>query len=274
MSSQAAVNDPSSRRSSSRESQSHSERRGSHQLGAGFGTLDFAHTHTDGSPHRASASSFDADIINLQLRDGDTLDGGGLTPTAEHTTTDHQLLNGVDHDSCQTRTPPRTATTSRTRLDHPGQRSLSNHITPPDFLPDGLGDAPPSDHPIASALAPSTSGERLSSPSHPQHPTTELRSSAGPNLSDAQQTNPPNSPSPHRPSSTIQQVTSLTSQQQQQQPPPPRSLRNRRRRRFARWLRRRFRLQMPWLEGWLHRRGGSERREARRAIRMVDEAFP
>ena len=67
----------------------------------------------------------------------------------------------------------------------------------------------------------------------------------------------------------IRPASSANFSDQQALPASPRNHR-RRRQRFTRWLRHRFRRQLPWLEGYLH--GRAERREARRAIRAAEEA--
>ncbi|KAG7009720.1 hypothetical protein G7Y79_00002g008350 [Physcia stellaris] len=73
-------------------------------------------------------------------------------------------------------------------------------------------------------------------------------------------------PAPPRPQ-TNQPTTPASNPHPSHHPPVQR---NRRRRRFVHWLRRRFRRQLPWLEGWLHRREGSERREATMAIKAAE----
>ena len=252
-----AVNDPSSRRPSSPDSESHphSERRCSHQAGMGFGTLDFAHTHTDGSPHRASASSFEADLTRLQSLH-DNASSVEASSANQATTIGPQLPDGIDDDLDPNNALPTGNPTSNDRLHQLNQLPLPIFSATTEAVADGL--------PETSTNITTTSIH------HPQTPIPVLATAF-----EDQRATPPTPPPPHNPTpttppqrpSTLHQTISRTSQQL------PSSPRNRRRRRFVRWLRRRFRRQIPWLEGWLHghRRGGGHGREATRAIRRAEE---
>ena len=128
--------------------------------------------------------------------------------------------------------------------------------TPPATQPQSQ---PPSQSQVPDSLsAPflSYDDQRATPPLHPSTASLINQATAGPppTAPPGPQTNQPTRPTSNPPSS--------------HQPPVQR---NRRRRRFIHWLRRRFRRQLPWLEGWLHGREGSERREATRAIRAAEE---
>ena len=122
--------------------------------------------------------------------------------------------------------------------------------------------------PLTSALLPSTQSPSLPAPIRAFNDQRATQVASSPTTRQASASAPPNAVASSNPQ-TIQPTTSSNSHTHNHHPASPR---DRRRRRFARWVRRRFRRQLPWLEGWLHGREGSERREARRAIRAAEEA--
>ena len=259
MDSHIAVNDPSSRRPSSPDSESHphTERRCSHQAGMGFGTLDFAHTHTDGSPHRASASSFEADLTRLQSQHEDAPSAEASVAANQPTIFGPQLPDGIDDDLDPNTAPPPVNPTSNDRLHQLNQLPLPSFSGTTERVVDGL--------PEASNTITTTSANQ------PQTPVPALATAF-----EDQRATPPLPPPPHNPTTTNPPQRPLTlqrtiSRQSQQLLSSPR---DRRRQRFVRWLQRRFRRQTPWSEGWFrgHRRGGSQGGEATRAIRRVEDA--
>lgn len=115
---------------------------------------------------------------------------------------------------------------------------------------------PQTSDPLPAPL-PSYEDPRATPPLHPSTPQLLMTCPTAPSPSTASHIQP-------------NQPTRSTSNPSPPHQPPP-VQRNRRRRRFVHWLRRRFRRQLPWPEGWLHGREGGERPEVRRAIRAAEE---
>ena len=225
-------------------------------------TWDLSHIRTDGPTHRASASSFNQDLDGLNRHTNNIQDGGG--PTAEPTANNFinaqpLLLDGVnreDNEALNRRPrPPSQINFVPQPLLADGIDNSTPTSTAPSYHPTPLASAPPtsSDHetqptstsaPTMPSALPAFNARRATPPLHP-HPTTEPQTTTRP----MQRTSP----------STSNHSNHIS--------------RNRRRRRFVRWLRRRFRHQTPWLEGWIRRRGRHDRRESIQAIEDVDRLF-
>ncbi|CAF9940829.1 MAG: hypothetical protein HETSPECPRED_002649 [Heterodermia speciosa] len=306
MTSQAAVHSPSSERSDSSQSNLANGHEPNHlQTFTNHGDLNFPFVHFDTSPPRASRRSFEIDLATLQnpeLERSVTTEPnrgtGQPSPPAPMIDARHerpsQRPDGLSPESSHAIRDP-----------FPEQRvpsALSAHPTSPTSIyhDDGLlpvsSSQPPStstqrniptvqptspNPPPTSAPLPSTQPTSLPAPipafdgqraTHVHHPPSQLiPPPTAQQASSSPQPPPSTTITPLSHPETLQPTTSTTS--------PPRSNnhhpggpRDRSRRRFARWIRRRFRRQLPWLEGWLHGREGSERREARRAIRAAEEA--
>ena len=296
MDSQAAVQDSSSRRSSSCGSDdagSNMQPRCPPQTAESQQDLHFIHARHDGSPHRASRQSFENDLAIMQssadgtvnpeepterIREGPVSDGVDAElaetmqdPFPDHPTSHVPLPDSTSefplvssssaptshptpHPSDQQDSAPLVVASTLPSHRFSAEEPASRHIpfrspTPPPIEPQRPSQPQPS-NPLPAPL-PSYDNQRASPSLHPSttHPTD--RTTPTPSQP---QTNQPTSPVP----------TSHPSHH-----PPVQ--RNRRRRRFVHWLRRRFRRQLPWLEGWLHRREGSERREATMAIKAAEE---
>ena len=126
----------------------------------------------------------------------------------------------------------------------------------------------PHNRPPTSEQLRSTQSPSLPAPIHAFNGQRAAQVVSSPTTRQASASAPPNAATSSNPQ-IIQLTNSSNSHTHNHHPANPR---DRRRRRFARWVRRRFRRQLPWLEGWLHGREGSERWEARRAIRVAEEA--
>ena len=301
MASQAAVHNLSPERSDSSQSNTANENEPNYRrISSNHGDLHFPSARPDASLHRASTRSFDDHLATLQSpsepepsvttelnygtsrssQPAPTIDGLG-----EPSMIQNHLPDGVDHETSRSiRDPFPEQTASSTTPAHP---TSPTSIYPDDGLlqpwststhPNNAAPQPTSaTTPPASDLPSSTQSPPLPAPIpafHVQRATPPpLLSTQPASIPPTQQAPsssvPPLTTTPSHPSQTIQPTTSPTSQIQNHRPNNPR---DRRRRRFARWVRRRFGRQLPWLEGWIHGRAGSERREASRAIRAAEEA--
>lgn len=280
-----------------------------HQIAESQHDLHFIHARHDGSPHRASRQSFENHLATIQSpADGRV---NPEVPTEHIRTMDrsiHQssrippiaegpVSDGVDaelaatmqdpfpgHPTSHVPLPDSTSefplvsnssapTTHPTRAPSDQQdstslavASFSHHASgsPSDRF--SAGERPPRNIPFRSPTLPPIEPQ----PSNPlpaplpsydnQRATPSLHPST---------TNPTNRTIPAPPHPQTNQPTTPASNSHPSHHPPVQ--RNRRRRRFIHWLRRRFRRQLPWLEGWLHRRAGSGRREATMAIKAAEE---
>ena len=286
MASQAAVHDPSPERpSSSHSNLANGNEPNYPQTFTDHGGLHFAPAPPDASPHRASRQSFENHLATLQ---SPSRPDPSATTQLHHETSqssqiapimgaidERPLPDGLDPESNPNIHDPFPEQTASSAL--PAQPASPTSV----YEGESLVPAPPPQPqsmttlldnaalqptpivaPLTSELFPSTQSTSLPAPipafdSQRATLIPQPHPYSAPHLSTASH---PQTPQPVTPTNYPTHNHHTTSP------------RDRRRRRFARWVRRRFRRQLPWLEGWLHGREGSERREARRAIRAAEEA--
>ena len=237
-------------------------------------------------PPRASRQAFEDDLATLQ------------TPSEQGPSAPTEPSHGTSQSSQPASTIGAIDERSMGRGQLPDGLNPGSNRSVPDPFPDQTSSAPPAqptsptsiyqdEDPLHTPFSQpqSMSSHRnttaLQSTPHTTPPTSQLLPSAqSPSLpapirafGDQRATQVASSPTTRQASASnpqaIQPTTSSNSHTHNHHPANPR---DRRRRRFARWVRRRFRRQLPWLEGWLHGREGSDRREAWRAIRAAEDA--
>ena len=284
MASQAAVHNPSSDTSDrSDSSQSNIANGIEHEsirpdASSSHTDQQFPSARSDASLYRASRRSFEIHVNTLQRP--------SEPGPSDETRQSPQLPDGIDQESDRSDSDPfPEQTTSTIRADPTSPTSVYEDDGPPSVPPLQPGSMPtqrsdaapqPTSQPTppTSELPPSTQSPSLPAPipafddqrANSRHILpTQIPSTSPPQQ--ASPSAPPNTTTPPHPQS-IQPITSANSQTHNHHPPNPR---DRRRRRFVRWIRQRFRRQLPWLEGWLHRREGSQRQEAPRAVRNVED---